>query len=620
MTQLDPQRVETLGPAERILQTLMTWSDHMYHGRPGMVTASRAVPGVKWAPVTHKVEDGQKVVYRMDKRGRKTVRTRVGVLNEAGDKIVQDGREVAEYRAPGLFPEVAAWLYSQVSEVWKLDNDFAARWASWAFVQDHRDLKVVLTAFMLVQSRSGEPVREGGELLFFDDDHRAVGEAMCLIRRKDKKDLNPKLLLRVGELLRLPQIAALNRELGFGRSARTAPMGRYTKAVTRWLRHRERNLPMLEGLVKAGYRTTVMQLARQVGYKPETERFFEVLRWKQKQAPDGRRDVAIGAEVAAAESWDGMSEAEVCQRIIDTRPDYKRVVGLLPRELGLTRAVLAAAVEAGSLSDADLIILTPTLEDLDLLNVPAIAERWTRAAQAAEDQRAAHIATRVRRKDTAEALQVAADRAVQRAVEEVTRGLRVYVAVDISGSMSGSIEKAKGYLTQFLQGFPLERTTVCVFNTTAREVEIRHASAKGVEHAFRGFRAGGGTSHGAAVRSVFASHPPAADEDALFLFVGDQQDGPFAAEVRKLSFQPVAFGVLNVPENTYGRAVENTATELGLPCFKIQEGMFGDAYAVTRTLRTLIASTPVGKATARRTSLVETILKTELLTRPVWAA
>ena len=43
---------------------------------------------------------------------------------------------------------------------------------------------------------------------------------------------------------------------------------------------------------------------------------------------------------------------------------------------------------------------------------------------------------------TAEDWQRAADRAVQKAVEQVTRGLRVYVAVDISGSMSGSIDKA----------------------------------------------------------------------------------------------------------------------------------------------------------------------------------
>ena len=56
MTQLDPRRVETLGPAERILQALITYNDHMYHGRPGVVSEARGTPtGVRWQPVTHKV-------------------------------------------------------------------------------------------------------------------------------------------------------------------------------------------------------------------------------------------------------------------------------------------------------------------------------------------------------------------------------------------------------------------------------------------------------------------------------------------------------------------------------------------------------------------------------------
>ena len=58
-------------------------------------------------------------------------------------------------------------------------------------------------------------------------------------------------------------------------------------------------------------------------------------------------------------------------------------------------------------------------------------------------------------------------------------------------------------------------------------------------------------------------------------------------------------------------------------CIVIDENIFADPYAVPRTIRNLIASTPVGKARAvatHRISLVETILKTDLLTRPVWAA
>jgi hypothetical protein len=614
-------RLETLGPAERTIQTLLTFSDHMVHNRSGVVVADATSPtGVRWYPATYEGD----VVFRLDRAGpmgRKTVKTRLGRLT-AEKTVVANGRVIGEYRLPGLYPEVASWLYRQVADVWRLDNEFAARWASWSFAQEHRDLKVILAAMMLVQPRCGEPIRENGEVLFLDEDYRDVGLAMCLLRRRDGRDLNPRLLLRVGELLTLPGVAAINRELGFGRSARNPAMGRYPKAVTKWLRHREQNVVMLEGLVKAGFRRTVMKLARKVGYKPQSERFFEVLRWRQKQAVDGRRAIAIGQGFAAAESWKGLTEVQICTRIMAERPNYKRIVGLLSAEVGLTRAIMAAAVEAKCVSDAELIILTPTLEELGLLNVIGIKERWAHATERADNQRAAHIAQRVRRKETAEKLNEAADRALQKTMDEALRGLRVYCAVDISASMAGAIEKAKGYLNQFLQGFPMEKLTVSVFNTTAREVKIRHASARGVQHAFLGFRAGGGTSHGSAFREVFRRHRPAEDEDVICLFVGDQQQrGSFTDAVKESGLNPVAFGFLYVPGNmgNANRAVEQTADNLGIPCFRIEEGMFGDAYAVSRTLRHLIASTPVGKGAPKRQSLVSTILETPLLTKPVWA-
>jgi hypothetical protein len=434
----------------------------------------------------------------------------------------------------------------------------------------------------------------------------------------------------VGDLLKLPGIVEINRELGFGNSAKNAPMGRYPKAVAKWLRQREQNPAMLEGLVKAGFRKTVMKLAQRVGFKPESDEFFRLLRWKQKQADDGRRAMAIGVEVEAAESWDELSERDICQKIMDDKPNFKRVVGLLPKTVGLTPAVMAASIEAGSLSDKDLIILTPTLEDLGLLNVPQIKARWEQATRAAEDMRAANIAQRVKNKETIEKLEEAADTAVQKAVEEVIRGLMVYVAVDISGSMAECIERAKGYLTKLLVGIPLDKLVVAVFNQSARKVEIQHPSSKGVENAFVGYGAGGGTNHGSAIRDVFVYHPPAPDEDALFLWIGDQgQWGTSTDRIRESGLDPVAFGLLKVAAKNggHGDHIEQTAVQLGIPCFEINEDMFeaGDPYSVPRTLRHLIAATPAVKgarpaAAIKRVTLVEQILQTPKLTKPLWAA
>jgi hypothetical protein len=623
--EVDQQRVENLGPAERIIQALLTHADHVVHNRPGAVLNDpTGVLGAKWVPVTWKDEEGARTVYRLDKRhsrkGRQiTDKVAIGRLND-NDQIVHGGRVIGRYQKPGLFQEAAVHLYRQIAEIYEMDNDFVARWASHAFGQEHRDLKVALAAFMLVQARKGDPIREGDEVLFYDQDYRDVGEAMVLLRRRDGRDINPKLLLRVGDLLRLPEIAEINRKLGFGRSRRNPPMGRYPKAVTKYLRHREQNTKMLEGLVNAGFRRTIMRLAQSIGYKPESASFFKTLRWPQKQSNEGHRTIAIGEAVDAADSWEALTEAEICQKITEEKPNYKRVVGLLPKKVGLTRAVMAACIEAGSLSDSDLIILAPTLEELGLLDVKEIKDRFEAALMRAENMRAANIAKRMRKQDNVDALEKAADDALKKEIEEATRDLRVYVAVDISGSMQNSIEQAKRYLAQFVQGFPLDRLHVCVFNTGARPVQIRHASAAGVQNAFSGFRAGGGTNYGAAVR-YFSQFPPKPEEDVLMLFVGDEgQWGTFFDRVQDSGLNPVAFGLLKV--GNHGRVVHDTANRLGIPCFDINQEMFDDAYAISRTFRRLIEATPVNQAPGRqikRKTLVEQILETDLLKKPVWA-
>lgn len=627
---------ENLGAADTIIQSLLTHQDHMVHNRPGLIVPDpRAVIGVRWEPCTHKVqEDGTKKVFRLTKQGKKNDRTEIGVMN--GDNKVRNGRvEVGTYRESGMFPEVAAWFYRQVVKVWELDNEFAARWASYAWKQEHRDLKVVLAAFMLVQSRKGDPVTEGGEVLFMDENYRDVGEAMLLLQEKGK-DFNPKLLLRVFDVLTLPEVAKINHELGFGKSAKHPFLGRWPKVVEKWLRYREENPKMLEGLVKAGFRTTVMALARRIGYKPTSDTFFEALRWKQKQAGDGRRDMAIGKKVKAAESWEGLSEREICERIEKTKPNWKRIVGLLPAQVGVTRAIMAAAIEANSLSDKDLIILVPTLEELGLLKVQEIKERLASALAKADDMRAANIARNVRSQELRETMEAGADKAAQKAVEEVMRGLRVYFMVDISSSMQGALEAAKPMIAKFLQSFPLDRVHVSTFNTAGREVVIKHASTKGVEAAFRGIAANGGTEYGAGVRAL-ERHKPLPDEDVLFVFVGDEEQRHlFDQHVIASGLNPVAFGLYKTVPNggaaawrqtQYGAdnntVVRATAAKLGIPCFMIDERTFEDPYAISRVVRALVAATPVGLVPggqARpRVTLVDQILQTELLVRPAWA-
>src|SRR6185436_15687342 len=88
-----------------------------------------------------------------------------------------------EFRAPGPNPEAIEKVYGALADIWSANNELAARLASYVMKEtDWRDMKVVCAAFMLVQSRAGEPIVEeqGGKrvVLFNDDDYREVGDAM----------------------------------------------------------------------------------------------------------------------------------------------------------------------------------------------------------------------------------------------------------------------------------------------------------------------------------------------------------------------------------------------------------------------------------------------------------
>ena len=82
---------ESLGPAERIIQSLLSYTDHAVHNRPGaLFQDGRTKIGVRWEPVTHKVnDDGTKTVYKLVKQGRTNSRIELGTLRDDG-KIVQN--------------------------------------------------------------------------------------------------------------------------------------------------------------------------------------------------------------------------------------------------------------------------------------------------------------------------------------------------------------------------------------------------------------------------------------------------------------------------------------------------------------------------------------------------
>jgi hypothetical protein len=583
---------ESLGPAEKLVQLIINFPDHLWHNRPGVVRNG------KWKAATRKEVEEHKTSGRL----------------RNGD-----------FRSPGPNPEAIEQVYGTLADIWQANNELAARLASYIMKEtDWRDMKVVCAAFMLVQSRAGEPITEeqNGKkvVLFNDDDYRDIGEAMVkLYERGSNRMMNPKLIQRVGEVLSLPGVVTMNRTLNFGNLHKRKPfVGRYYNAVSDWLEFRETNISLLEGLKKSGYSKTVQSLARMVGYKPKSKRFFEVLGWKQKQAPEGHRSIGLTDLELRKLSLEGLSEKEICEKIVAEKLGWKQVMGMLPKNLGLTPAIFVAMLD--QFSDKDLTILTPTLEEFGLLKHEPIKQRWQEALQKQEDQRARNIAKNIRDKETAQLLEDSADAAVVKAVAEATKeaDMHIMFIIDVSGSMQGAIETSKQALSMIVQGFPPEKLHIASFNTVGTVLKPRHWSAAGVQHMLKSIGASGGTIYSSAVRVFHESGVKIPEGANLILFaVGDEageEGGLFADNLKQFGYVPSAIAhIVNVASNSQrGTTVRRAAEKLGLPYTEVNVEQFTDVYQVQRTLKAVLEAQPFRE----KGSMIEKIMQTELLVSP----
>ncbi len=580
MTTQTPLPREQMGPAEQLLDLVLNSSAHLWHNRPG-----RDVNGT-WKP--------------------------------AKGRAASQGTAVA----PGLHVPAAEELYGRLLDIFGLNTDLMAHFASYALKEtDWRDLKVATAALMLVQPHSGQPIKDDdGTVAFHDDDLRGIGEAMVLqYERKSARMMTPKAVLRVAELLETPSIAEMNRAAGFADPAgNKAPLGRWPKAATKWLAYREANPPLLEGLVRAGYKETIKNIARKVGYKPQNERFFAVLGWKQKQAAEGHRTLGLeGLELEKRERFDDLSEAEICETIVTQRLSYKDAVGRLPPDIGLTPAIMVALLP--SLSDRDLRQLTPTLEELGLMADREIRDAWEKAIESATDQRGLNIAKNVRSKELKEQLEASADHAARNAVAEATKEQDVHVMflIDTSGSMQGAVEKSVEALSRILAGFPLDRLHVASFDTMGTVHVPKAASGAAVKHMLARVQAGGGTLHESAVYAFQRAGVTIPEGSKLLVIVvGDEagESGQRLAAAFRLASYPVSAMamILNVVYSR-GETVRDAAATLGVPFSTVTVEQFDDPYQVPRVLKTLLEA-PVAIAGSHvQSNWVEKVMSTPLL-------
>lgn len=524
---------------------------------------------------------------------------------------------------PGFFEPAAVSLYRDLLFVYRQNALLFAHLASWVLREsDWRDMKVACAALLCVQP-----------LEMFRD----VGAAMLLLFDKalGKRSMNAKMVLRVSEFLENPTIAQMNREAGFCSPAGKQPFtGRWRNAAAKYLVIRERNPSLLLGQVKGGQRNLLMDLARRCGYRPEGTEFFQHLRWKQSQAPGGHRKVAIGLEIdKRKDSFDGLNEAQICQRIVAGKLKYAEVVGRLPRGMGMTQAIMVALLP--QMSDRDLIILSPTLEDMGLLADAGVRARWLSATKNAEDQRSLNVAKNMKSAELRDKLEEAAGQAVAKAVKAAVPDdkFRILFLVDISPSQEDAIEKSKELVPRILAGLGGggdSRLHVATFNSVGTVIPVKGIKPSDIKKLLSSVMINGGTLHYSGVRALYNSGVRQADGETLILMIvgdeGGQDTGQeLAQHLTVCGYKVAAISMLVNVTARYGRGhtVRDAAAALKVPFSEVQLEDFDDPYAVPRILRRMLdAPTPssmvqAAPAAPPRMGWLERVMATPLLVPPI---
>ncbi|NIP98424.1 MAG: hypothetical protein GWO24_35450 [Akkermansiaceae bacterium] len=169
-----------------------------------------------------------------------------------------------------------------------------------------------------------------------------------------------------------------------------------------------------------------------------------------------------------------------------------------------------------------------------------------------------------------------------------------------------------------MQGFPEQKLHISCFNTVGYLMKPRHYSAKGIRHMLKAVTSSGGTiySAGMAVFHVNGIRIPE-DADLIVFAVGDEagESGEdFARNIRGFGYRPSAFAhIVNVAAGwARGHTVRRASEILGVPYTEVEISQLQDVYQVQRTLKGILEAQPFRGSE----SLIEKVLRTELLTKP----
>jgi hypothetical protein len=475
-------------------------------------------------------------------------------------------------------------ILKNFSELAEKDPLFLAHMTSYTFKKlDSKDLKVVSAFMNSLSDADGSPFSPGSE--YKKPNWRIISQAAFV-------ELDPKLALRVLKLA--------NKKMAFGSKQNGTHFSKHLKtAAKKYLRYREANPKILEGIKKAGLGNTFKSIYRIARVAPSPEA-CKILRWKQKPGFPG-----TGVELNASKfDFSNLTDIQIAEKIRAEKLKPQATLGALPDKLS---PVIAAAILEQCSGD-QAVVLTSMFEEQGLLKhseVKVLYEEKIKTAKQALDR-----VERIKQELDEGTQKILKESKAQVRKEQVGDIGKVYLHIDISGSMQQSIDIAKNkgaILAECVQN-PQENFFWGVFNSQAWELKKPGNFTRDAFAAMLyGVRADGSTNCLALWKRARELN---VDTD-FFITDGQHTDGNLIAMLQRLKTEGFGYpkNVVIIKCGQYMTNLEDAFKAVGIPVAVIDEKQLSESALVTQAIKS---------AARGGVKLVDDILATPLLSLPRW--
>lgn len=475
-------------------------------------------------------------------------------------------------------------ILQQFAELAEHDPLFLAHFTSYAFKKmDTKDLKVVACYINSLSDADGTPFVAGGE--YRKPNFRMISAAAF-------QQLDPKLAVRVLEL------AQSKRKIG------TKTVGKHFSkhlktAAKKYLRYRESNLKILEGVQKAGLGKTLRTMYRIAEIAPSPEA-CQVLRWKQKKGFAG-----ANVKIAKAMSFKGLTDLEIAQTIRDKRLKPQVIVGMLSDKIS---PVVAVALLEQCTGD-QAVVYTSLFEDQGLMKVQEVRDVYDAKIRTAKN--ALDRVERIKQELDEDTKKVLRNAKADVRKEQVGDIGKVFMHLDLSPSMHQAVEIAKnsGAIIAECVNNPTENFHWAGFDSVPKTLaKVQKFTQEGFMKALYGVRpAGGGTN---CLANFEQARKLGCDTD-FYITDGGHNGGNIPAMIQLFKNRgvPMPRQVVIVRCGGYTQEFENGMRAAGLSVAVIDEKHLTESALVTQAIKT---------AAKGAVAVIDEIMEFPFLELPKW--